>query len=260
LENKIINNYKKLIENSSVTENTIQDYLEKNSELIPLPFLLNHGLHFNMIISKFVISDTHIADFAYLTKSTAFWYFVLIELKRPSKKMFIYKDKNIYFHSDFNNSYDQVHAWKAYISQNKSFVLDKIKNLKVPLEQNVVKFKYALLFGRNTELKNNQTGVSFLAEKNTDDLKILTHDSLISNYKNRSELKKIIITHKKFGYKIKYLNSLSTNAFSYLSKSFLFLNNNQKELLINNGYDINSWEQGDLLRFNGKNVSKYFGY
>lgn len=257
MKNEIINKFKKIIENPKLDENKIQDYLEKNSELIPLPFLLNHGLHFNLIISKFIISDAYIADFAYLTKSTTFWYFVLTELKSPQKKIFRKKGKDIFFHHDFNNSFDQIHAWKTYIEKNRYSVLEKIKVLRTPISYSPVRFKYVLIIGRNEEIKNYHIKSNFLAEKSSNDIRIFTYDSLISSYKNSSELKKIIITHKKLGYKIKYLNNLNTDIFAYVSPDFLSFSKKQKNLLVNKGYDIDAWEKGELLAFNGKNVFKF---
>ncbi|GAG83957.1 unnamed protein product, partial [marine sediment metagenome] len=76
-------------------------------------------------------------------------------------------------------------------------------------------------------------------------------------YKSNKELKKIIITHNKLGYKIKYLNNLDTNIFSYVSPDFLSFNEKQRSLLVGEGYDIDAWEKGELLTFNGKNVFKF---
>ena len=61
-------------------ENEIQKFLATNTELIPLPYLLNHQVHFNFIFSKLTISDSLTSDYAYLTKSSAKWVMVLMEL------------------------------------------------------------------------------------------------------------------------------------------------------------------------------------
>ena len=51
-------------------ENEIQSFLIDNTDLLPTPLLLNHGLHFDFIFSKLQISDGLISDFAYLTNSS----------------------------------------------------------------------------------------------------------------------------------------------------------------------------------------------
>lgn len=82
----LIERFKHKLDDISLNENHIQNFLEENTELISTPFLLNHHLHFNSIITKFKISDGLISDFAFLTKSTDFWHLVLVELEDPKKK------------------------------------------------------------------------------------------------------------------------------------------------------------------------------
>lgn len=84
--NDLIERFRSALEDDSLNENDIQRFLEENSELISTPFLLNHHLHFNVLISKFKISDGLISDFAYLTKSSDFWDLVLVEIEDPKKE------------------------------------------------------------------------------------------------------------------------------------------------------------------------------
>ena len=73
-----------------------------------MPFLLNHYLHMNCVISKFKLGNEFVTDFAYLTKSSDYWEFVLVELEDAKKKIFTNDKENIYFHSEFNHAYDQI--------------------------------------------------------------------------------------------------------------------------------------------------------
>lgn len=53
LEEKLLEQYFDVIEKNGNTENQIQEFLEENTIFIPMPFLLNHYLHMNCVISKF---------------------------------------------------------------------------------------------------------------------------------------------------------------------------------------------------------------
>ena len=68
-----------LLKKTPGDEHAIQECMESDTELIPTPLLLNHGLHFNAVISKLPISASLVCDFAYLTKSTVGWRLVYIE-------------------------------------------------------------------------------------------------------------------------------------------------------------------------------------
>ena len=48
----LIEKFYQLLNSSSTSENDIQTFLETNSSLIPLPFILNHALNGNSVISK----------------------------------------------------------------------------------------------------------------------------------------------------------------------------------------------------------------
>lgn len=68
-KNPTLSQYRKLLDDEDVSEEKVQEFLEKHSELIPAPFLLNHGIHFDAVLSKFRISTDLTTDFCYLTAS-----------------------------------------------------------------------------------------------------------------------------------------------------------------------------------------------
>ncbi|QJX65141.1 DUF4263 domain-containing protein (plasmid) [Niallia circulans] len=131
----LIERFKHKLDDISLNENHIQNFLEENTELISTPFLLNHHLHFNSIITKFKISDGLISDFAFLTKSTDFWHLVLVELEDPKKKIFTNNNEQIKFSAKFNNAMDQITEWKAYIEQNPTQILNRIAPSKKTLRR-----------------------------------------------------------------------------------------------------------------------------
>lgn len=105
------------------TENDIQRFLEEHTEMIPLPFLENHGLNDNAIITKFKLGSEMTTDFAYLTKCSDYWNFVLVELEDSRKKLFTENKQQVTFHHEFNHAYDQITAWKAYVENNRERLL-----------------------------------------------------------------------------------------------------------------------------------------
>lgn len=56
LEEKLLEQYFDVIGKNGNTENQIQEFLEENTIFIPMPFLLNHYLHMNCVISKFNVT------------------------------------------------------------------------------------------------------------------------------------------------------------------------------------------------------------
>jgi hypothetical protein len=72
-------------------EQAAQDFIEAHTELFFPPHLLNHRIHLDLLVSKFRLDTTLVTDFAYLTKSSAEWYIVFVELEDPSKQLFTKK-------------------------------------------------------------------------------------------------------------------------------------------------------------------------
>lgn len=164
-------------------ENEIQEYLEINPYLLPATFVLNHGIHFGSYISKLPIGTGYQTDFAYITKSSIEWRIVLMEIEDPKKKFF---NKNGTPTSNFTQARDQVLEWKSYIeNKGSSYVRESLEKLIVPshMKINPVKFKYLLVYGRTDELKGNERLLEKIQQYNSEDFRIITYDSLISQCK-----------------------------------------------------------------------------
>ena len=221
-----------------------------------MPFLLNHYLHMNCVISKFKLGNEFVTDFAYLTKSSDFWEFVLIELEDPKKRIFTKDKENIYFHSHFNNAYDQILSWRAYINKNREMVLRKIDKLRVPLNENPVRFRYVLVIGRNYEKEDSEKRRAMFAEKSNENIRVMTYDSLISQCQSlpyNSE-KIILSSWKDQGFKIKKLpkQDIHTSLFAYLKPEYLQISEEDIELLKKEDYQIDVWKMGRALEYNDK--------
>ncbi|MEK4576730.1 Shedu anti-phage system protein SduA domain-containing protein [Bacillus sp. FSL R12-0074] len=255
--NDLIERFRSALEDDSLNENDIQRFLEENSELISTPFLLNHHLHFNVLISKFKISDGLISDFAYLTKSSDFWDLVLVEIEDPKKRIFTSNSEQVNFHSNFNHAMDQIFEWKGYIEQNSEEIKRRIDPLKIPLKDRPIRFKYVLIYGRNAEKENNLRKTRMFGQKTIGDVRVLTFDSLISEFMcSKYKYGKMILSHWREGYKVKSVPSnIETSIFAYLNSSMLKLDAEQKRMLIQQGYDIEKWEDGHSLSYNSKYAS-----
>lgn len=246
------NEFREILENKDKNENHVQKFLEENTEFIPLMFLLNHQLHFNVIVSKFKLSESYTVDFMYLTKSSDEWHCVFIEIENQHKKIFNKNKENIHFSWDFNHAFDQISSWRSYIDKNRESVLKKIEILKKPLEKNRVNFKYILVLWRNDEKKLEKQQEIFTNRTNND-TRIITYDTIINsvNY-NKSNNRHILLSEWKSWYKIKELDSLNTSIFAYINSSYLKLTDKQKEVLMKDWYEINEWEKWNFLNYNQK--------
>ncbi len=254
-DDKIKQDFYALLEKPGKDENDIQKFLECNSELIPLPFLLGHQLHFNCIISKFKLGNEFVTDFAYLTKCSDYWEFVLIELEEADKKIFTKNQEKICFTADFNNSYDQLTSWKAYVDQNKNAILEKIEKLRVPLGENPIRFKYVLIIGRNNEKQNFEKRTKMFAQRCSEDTKIMTYDSIISSYEYRpySTPKLILAPWKDKGFRIKNVPTVvDTNIFAHMTTEYLKVDKAEVEQLKKQDYQIDAWIEGSMLTINCK--------
>ncbi|WP_111927789.1 Shedu immune nuclease family protein [Clostridium tertium] len=228
--------------------------MERNTELIPLPWILNHGLHFNVIISKLRLGGGYITDFAYLTKSSDMWELVLIELEDSKKNIFLKNNENIKFSSEFNHAYDQIMEWKSYINDNKQEVLKTVNILKIHLSKNMVKVKYALIIGRNKEKNNCERRKRMFAEKSNNDVKVMTYDSIISTYKNNYyQTNKLILAPWREGFEVKFVpDKLSSSIFAYIAAEHLKIKDEHIEILKKQDYQIDRWLSGSFLNINGK--------
>lgn len=248
-----------IIDNKLTTENDLQSFLEKNSEFIPTDFLNGHQLNFQLIISKLRLGNEYITDFAYLTKNSGKWTLVLIEIEQASKKVFL-KDNGSYprFTAEFNGALAQVTAWKNYIANNKSTVEKKISRLKIPMENNVLDFKYILVIGRDEHFSEEQIGV--LRETEKDDLKILTYDSLGRRFENNKP-RMILSPIGDKDFKIKFVpENYLTNFFGWVTSEGIQISLDARSELIKQGYSIEEWESGKLLHGTECKITKEEAY
>ncbi len=258
--NELLQKYIDLLKNTETSENELQTFFEANTELIPLPYLDNHHLHMNTIISKLPLRNEFVTDFAYLTKSSDFWDLVLIELESNNKKLFKGDNQNIRFTAEFNNAYEQVLSWRSYIEGNKNSVISSLEKIRVPLAENDVRFKYVLIIGRNNEKDQSEKRRKMFSQKSRDDIIVMTYDSVISHYQchQDSRLTKLVLSPwGNKGFSIKAVPSnLNTTIFAYMFPDYLKISDKEDiEKLKGQGYCMDSWFEGKPLAFNEKYAS-----
>ena len=110
--------------------------------------MLNHGLHFDVVISKFPLDTSLRSDLAYLTKSTAQWYLTLIELEHPAKKIFTENKKVATLSADFNAALSQIASWRIFTESHGDEVKRRLHRLMLgKLAKNRVRFRFVLIYG-----------------------------------------------------------------------------------------------------------------
>jgi hypothetical protein len=249
---RLTREYSALLKNPSSTEQTVQDFLERHSDLIPVPWLLNHGLHLGVMISKFPLDTSLVTDLAYLTKSTMEWYAVFVELEHPAKRIFTENKKSPRFSADFNAALGQIEDWRLFVESHDVAVRDRLSPLLRPLSKNRVRFKYVLVYGRNSELGSNQERIDRFAALNNHDRRVLTYDSLARGLRTRGGHAKNILSPTRRAFKLKHLNLLWTAMFSLLYSHELEVSNEHSEKLRAAGYQLDRWKKGLRLRVNHK--------
>jgi hypothetical protein len=212
--------------------------------------MLNHGLHFDVVISKFAIDTSLKSDFAYLTKSTAEWYVTLIELEQPSKAIFTENKQVPKFSAQFNEALGQIANWKAFIERHTDEVKDRLSRLLGHLSKNRFRFKFVLVYGRNAELGSNQDRIDRFSQLNGDDLRVLTYDSLIRGLRLRGGHRKNILAVARRGFKLKHLNYYPGSLFAHLSPHDIEISDEQAAALKAKGLQMDKWKKGALLKIN----------
>lgn len=248
--------YNNILENCK-DENEVQRYLEKHGHLLPVNnWILGHQVHFSSIISKFRFGNQYISDFTYLTKCSDEWYVVFVEIEKPSKLIF---NKDDSFSSDFNKAYEQVQDWERYLndSNHRIQILNSLKSLRHPqiMRDQNVSFKYLLVYGRKEERDKTQKRKDKFLQKKTENIRVCTFDSIKSVTIDYPDY--LVLSPKgDENYEIKYVphdfEQNDQGFFGWLSSEHIFLDYESETELKKQGYDIDSWKNGEKLVNNYK--------
>lgn len=226
-------------------------------------YLEGHGLHGGMVLSKFELTQDYIVDFAYLTKSSISWHFVLCEIEKPNENMFRFKGANCLEINGFRSAMSQVNSWKAYLedSAHRQTLKSKIKDLLVPshMSKNPIEFRYQIMAGRRSEFSNSERKINYLHTLNEGrkDLYAFTYDSAISFSEQQGFKKFNFFKYKDGKFCDIKINSLDTLACSlvWLKPSALSLSKAVLKKLKNLGHDIGAWESNAPLMISGDKIT-----
>jgi hypothetical protein len=241
-------------------EQVVQDFLEEHSELLPTPILLNHKLHFDIVISKMPIGTSYKSDYAYLTKSSSKWNIVFVELEKPEKSIFSSNPTNSDFSNVFYKAIQQVRDWAIYIQDHKKEVVESFKVFLKPLKmcENPIEFKYVLIYGRSTERDKSPERIKQIHQIECETgFKIITYDTIKHDYESIRN-KKIIVSPSQSIFKVKSMQS-NPMFFADISASELEFSKEQIESLKKEKYDMDSWQKGEPLKVNNKRTMQTLG-
>lgn len=191
MENKrLAKEFKELLDRNE-KEEVYQKFLEENPKLIPTQrFELNHFVHNNIIITKMPLLKDYKCDFFYLSKSSARWNVVFIELEKPSAKFFTSEGNPT---QEFNRGMSQIKDWQTYFKTPEfklAFKQDPIiKTLMSEILRfydNEINFKYVLVIGRRKDLEDG----NYYKKRDsyiTDEIDIVTYDYLYEYLQRKSD-------------------------------------------------------------------------
>ena len=254
-EPDLIKRYEDLLARADASEQDYQEFIEDNTTLFYPAHELNHGVHAGALISKLQLDTTLTTDFAYLTKSSAVWWAVLVELEHPTKQLFTREGKAS---AQLNAAIHQVRTWRTLVKRRQSEMVARFDPLRKPLTRNKVLFKYVLVIGRTTEFQADQAKVDAFEELQQDDFRVVTYDSLLSNYKHRPNAVLDVLSQKGQKFTFKKRHRDDTRIFTWLSSNDIHLESAEVEHFKSMGYDMDRWLGGELLVVDGKKTEDQF--
>lgn len=248
----LVDQFLGMLDDVSTSEQCVQDFLEEHTEFFYPPFEQNHGIEHDLLVSKFQIDTTLTTDFAYLTKSSARWWLVLVELEHPSKSILT---KAGVASADLTAAIHQVNTWRTHVTRNLHDVIRRIAPLRKPMSHTKVFVKYALVIGRSKDFEGNHAKTDAFEGLQRDDLAILTYDSLVHAYQKSPNTKLDVVCHKKEKFGFKHRHRTTTDVFSWLTNNDIALEEDDIAYYKNHGYDIDQWQRGERLVAGGKTMA-----
>jgi hypothetical protein len=203
-------------------EQVYQEFMEQNTSLIPREFVLNHGIHLDLVIRKLSLGADYKPDFFFITKSSIEWNIVLIEIEKPQSRFF--KENSTKLHKDFHDALDQIDTWRSWFSNQSNmsaFLNHGISQIRRSdqMRSNSCFIKYILVHGRRSEYESSEMRRSLIREKERDGLRILSFDSLCENLNKKYPL--YLGIKKNTHLEVKSTQFLGESLFTYLDPTFL---------------------------------------
>ncbi|MGY3499176.1 Shedu anti-phage system protein SduA domain-containing protein [Bradyrhizobium sp. USDA 4502] len=257
---KLVKNYMKLLNANGASEMSIKPFLDANPSFIPMPWMLNHQLHFKVVLPQLSVSSGLKTDYVYLTKSSTSWWCVLVEFESPRSRFFT-NGNSIAIHSDLTRGLNQIDNWRAYLKKHKEAFLAELDPIRQPLNKNPVEFRYTLVMGRRSEFEHSIRKVERYSAYETGDrykdVRVLTYDAVASEF----EYSRISRRHtmKRSGSKFAFVkynpDPYGEHLWSYMTREHLKLSATQIEKARRTGIKIDEWLDGRRLCNLGRDVA-----
>jgi hypothetical protein len=227
----------------------MKEYLEDHPAFIATPGLLNHGLHFDSVITQFSFVDGYTADFAYLTKSTANWILYLVEFESPTVTLFSKSGVDPIRSAKFNRGLNQIDDWRREVKRDPHSVRAKLRYLLVPFADNPLEVRFMLVVGRSHELATDDRKRASFGALASQDLTVLTYDSMTSAFTLRKyRERKNVLRLRKDGVHVRTLGYVRS-LMAWLGPTKLHFTAAQIATLRSSRYDVDSWLSGDTQAF-----------
>lgn len=175
--------YLDLLKTHSDDESAFQSFLEENPSFVPGAFELfgtsGHYPFTQSLIAQPRLNGgifTRIPDFIWLAQDSLSFTPVLIEIERPSKKMF---NQAGIPSADFTQAFNQITEWKAILSIPEN-VLQFYNCFNIPdwIRKKTFAPQFGLIYGRRSEYEKNAFLTQKRAQLAQNDVKIISYDRL----------------------------------------------------------------------------------
>ncbi|WP_118132044.1 Shedu anti-phage system protein SduA domain-containing protein [Pseudomonas abyssi] len=252
----IVNQYQEKLSSTpeqGQKEQSIQDFLERNTELFSEALTYKNYFHQDILISKCPVMDLK-SDYAYLSKKSDEWKIVFGELELPDYNFF--RKGSGDFTSEFNHAINQIRQWKLRIKNNQNEVFNFFKLLLQPesMRENPIVFEFELIFGRSEDKNKTAERLRLIQSvSQSEGIVIKSFDTISNDFMGRREnTRKNVISYNGKSIRYKHLNTRPTWDFALYNSEQLIVSPEQRKVLVSWGYDMNSWDLGKKLGQNGK--------
>jgi len=231
-------------------EQVYQSFLEKHTQFIPREFVQNHGIQFDLVFRKLRLASDYAPDFFYMSKSSADWNLVLIEIEKPQSKYF--KEGSNELHQDLVSAYNQILQWRAWfqnLNNYAGFINGTLGTVREPMGYNPCHIKYVLVHGRRKELADNAVKRNRIKAMEGDDFKIVSYDSLLEALDRKYPL--YVCARKNEWVDFLSTEYVSDEVFTYFDPSMLRINDDLRKDIVDNRHNwrISSIKGGRALDY-----------
>ncbi len=171
----VIDEFNQLLDYQLI-ESPIQKFIEKYPFLVAGPERLDH----DVVISQLPLGADYRVDFAYLYHNSSGSYIKLIEIEKPSLRLFTEKDE---FTQEYNHAFQQMLDWSEWTKRN----IDYLEDVLSPFLDYGFDFPSiilcTLIAGRRDELSSRKRKNRWKSKSNSlvKGYKISTYDRLIES-------------------------------------------------------------------------------